>query len=76
MTFEEALTNLINCYSIENESNTPDYVLAAYIRNCLNSIKVFTNARDSYYGIKTNGIDAMHINQEIITNQVVVEKTV
>lgn len=36
--FEMDLENLINRYSKENESNTPDFILAQYLVGCL---KVF-----------------------------------
>lgn len=33
--FEKELTNLINCYSLENGSDTPDFILAKYLVGCL-----------------------------------------
>lgn len=33
--FEKELTSLINRYSLENDSNTPDFVLASYLTDCL-----------------------------------------
>lgn len=35
LEFERELEKLINRCSIENESNTPDYILAGYIGDCL-----------------------------------------
>jgi hypothetical protein len=40
-TFEQRLESLINEYSKENESNTPDFILAEYMSTCLNA---FSNA--------------------------------
>jgi len=34
-TLERELAALLNRYSIENESNTPDFILAKYVRACL-----------------------------------------
>jgi hypothetical protein len=34
-TFEKELTKLINIYSEENRSNTPDFILAHYLASCL-----------------------------------------
>jgi hypothetical protein len=34
-TLQSALQDLLNSYSRENESNTPDFVLAEYLMNCL-----------------------------------------
>lgn len=49
LTFEEALENLINKYSIEGDSDTPDYILARYITQCLDAYCVAMRSRDKYY---------------------------
>jgi len=36
-TFEEELTNLINRHSMENCSDTPDFLLAQYLMGCLHA---------------------------------------
>jgi hypothetical protein len=51
--FTKELETLINKHSLENESNTPDWILAQYIRNCLNAWNTATQARDKWYGHKT-----------------------
>lgn len=33
--FRERLEDLINCYNIENGSDTPDFILAEYLVSCL-----------------------------------------
>jgi hypothetical protein len=33
--FEEKLAELLNSVSAENASNTPDFILAAYLHDCL-----------------------------------------
>lgn len=50
-TFEIALERLINSYSQENESNTPDYMLANFMIKCLNAFNEITNLREQWYGI-------------------------
>lgn len=45
-TFEKDLSELINKHSIENESDTPDYVLAIYIRDCLTAYNKAVRKRD------------------------------
>ena len=50
MNFEDALKELINTHSKENESNTPDFILAQYIENCLNAFTVATKQRETWYG--------------------------
>ena len=32
--FRNDLTNLINCHSLENASNTPDWILAEFLDDC------------------------------------------
>lgn len=41
----------LNRASRENESNTPDHVLATYLLSCLEAFEAATEARDSFYGI-------------------------
>lgn len=52
-SFEEELKELINRHSKENGCNTPDFVLAEYLRDCLSIFNVAVNAREYYYGRKT-----------------------
>ncbi len=35
ISFEQALTRLLNEYSMDAECNTPDYALANYLINCV-----------------------------------------
>lgn len=46
--FEKELEKLINKYSIENGSNTPDFLLTKYLMGCLRNYNSATNARDKY----------------------------
>ena len=50
MDFEKDLTDLINRHSKENESNTPDFILAGYIENCLDAFTEAIVQRDTWYG--------------------------
>lgn len=43
------LEHLINRHSIENDSNTPDSILAMYMKNCLDAFTVATRQRDDWY---------------------------
>ena len=38
--FEKELQALLNKYSMENPSNTPDFILAAYLSNCLRAFNL------------------------------------
>lgn len=46
--FEGKLEILINQYSVENLSDTPDYILARYLMNCLESFNIAVGARTSH----------------------------
>lgn len=48
--FEKELRSLINRHSIENASNTPDYILADFIAHCLIAFNRATHERDRWYG--------------------------
>ena len=47
--FEKQLENLINSTSQENASNTPDFILAQYMQNCLNAFNVAVQQRETWY---------------------------
>jgi hypothetical protein len=48
--FEEELIHLINRHSVENESNTPDFILARYISGCLRAFIEATQQREKWHG--------------------------
>lgn len=48
--FEKELQSLLNRFSMENGSNTPDYVLAQFLSNCLNAWNQGIKARESWFG--------------------------
>ena len=45
--FKQELEKLINKHSVENESNTPDYILANFISGCLKAYADAVNSRDA-----------------------------
>lgn len=49
-TFRDALEHTINSYSMENGSDTPDFILAAYLNHCLVAFDATVIARDAWYG--------------------------
>lgn len=49
--FEKELEQLINKYSKENTSDTPDFILAEYLNNCLSAFAITTQKRDRWYGV-------------------------
>ena len=50
MSFQDELRSLINRYSRENKSNTPDFILVDYITDSLNAFDKATNEREKWYG--------------------------
>ena len=48
--FEKELEVLINKYSIENDSDTPDFILARYVVSCLGAFSAATTRREKWYG--------------------------
>ncbi len=60
-TFKQELERLINRNSKENESNTPDYILAEYLDNCLKSFDSAVNIREKHFGRINNKIDNIEL---------------
>lgn len=64
-SFQDALQELINCHSMENGSDTPDYLLAQYLCDCLASYEVAVCAREKWYGRQVNGpVSPSQLNPE------------
>ncbi len=47
--FKKELESLINKNSMENGSNTPDFILAEYLMDCLKAYDKLENARAKWY---------------------------
>ena len=50
--FKSELRSLINIHSIENGSDTPDYLLAEYLIACLKVYEGVVTKRDMWYNFK------------------------
>lgn len=48
-TFQQELSSLINRHSLENGSNTPDFVLANFLQDTLKVYEKAVKARDDWY---------------------------
>lgn len=48
--FEKELERLINRHSMENASNTPDWILAQYLKVCLDAFDQAVQQRENWYG--------------------------
>ncbi|MGA2886368.1 MAG: hypothetical protein ABSE80_14700 [Halobacteriota archaeon] len=51
-SFTQELEGLINRFSEENNSNTPDFILAKYMANALDSFNIAVQEREKWYGRK------------------------
>ncbi len=52
--FEDEIAAVINKHSQENLSNTPDFILACYLMDCMNAFDTAVNRREEWYGRKTS----------------------
>ena len=50
--FRKELEELINRFSLENNSNTPDFILAEYLKNSLKSFDLAVTKRSLWYNEK------------------------
>jgi hypothetical protein len=48
MRFRNELQYVLNTYSKENESNTPDFLLADFVIDCLKAFNKAVNSRKKY----------------------------
>lgn len=61
-TFRTDLQHLINRYSLENGSNTPDFILANYLCDCIASFNRIIQEREKWYGRDQGfGISAIEV---------------
>lgn len=54
-TLADELSDLLNRYSVENESNSPDFLLANYLLGQLSVLAGFVRAREKWYGRDPDG---------------------
>lgn len=48
--FRKEMQTVLNRYSRENASNTPDFILAHYLESCLNAFDCAVQQRETWYG--------------------------
>ena len=64
-SFKQALSTLINQYSKENGSDTPDFILAKFLTDSLKAFNKATNRRDNFMvGFKRSSTDENSIFKE------------
>lgn len=49
--FRHEIESVINKFSMERNSNTPDYILANYLARCLSNFDASVADRDRWYGV-------------------------
>lgn len=47
--FRKEVRGLVNRLSIDSETNTPDFILADYLVNCLQNFDEITKLRDKWH---------------------------
>ncbi len=52
-SLQRALEHLLNSFSLENGSDTPDFVLATFLLNCLRAFDQGVQERQKFYGKET-----------------------
>lgn len=52
--FEKDLEQLINRYSMESGSNTPDFLLTSFLKRCLENWNQTVKERDQWFGGSLN----------------------
>lgn len=58
--FEKELTELINRHSLENASDTPDFILARFLQECLDAWNSGISKRSRWYDSKRDNNEAKH----------------
>ena len=61
--FEKELCALINRHSKENDSNTPDFILAEYLQGCLENFGVAMKSRDKFFGRTKRGNGVIWVSE-------------
>lgn len=54
MALQEQISTLLNEASREQDSDTPDFILAEYLMACLCAFEMGVNRRDGWYGLNLN----------------------
>ena len=57
------LETLLNRHSRENASNTPDFILARFMRECLLSFEAAVRRRDEWMGLNSSASEADNDNR-------------
>lgn len=61
--FEKDLAELINRYSKENDSDTPDFILARYLNAVLDNFSAAVKDREQWYGREKHFADLVKLKE-------------
>lgn len=64
--FTAELKSLLNKHCIENGSNTPDFILAGYMKACLEAFTEASKSREQWYGYQLAIGGPRQINPELV----------
>lgn len=56
-TFKSELQKILNIFSMENGSNTPDFILAEFIQRSLEGFNETVKAREKWYGREEENLE-------------------
>lgn len=54
--FNSELKHLLNKYSRENASDSPDFILASYLCQCLDAFNLASRSREDWNTLKCTGV--------------------
>lgn len=64
MCLEKELSSLLNKYSAESDSNTPDFILAQFMLGCLQSFNTAIQQRETFYGRDARPSNPIHLKNQ------------
>ncbi|MDD5650798.1 MAG: hypothetical protein PHF86_10360 [Candidatus Nanoarchaeia archaeon] len=64
------IEDAINKVSEENESNTPDFILAEYLINCLKAFDLATKQRDKWYNVNLEPCNSYFLKTDNLESKV------
>jgi hypothetical protein len=67
--FADDLRALLNRHSVENRSDTPDFILAAFLQNVLIDYEHAVRARDRWWGHEPSQVAGMDFALQVVADQ-------
>jgi uncharacterized protein YabE (DUF348 family) len=62
---QREIATVLNRYCKENDSNTPDFILATYLMDCLNAFNSAVSSREKWYNIESKPGKGTKINNKL-----------